>query len=357
MPRLIDVVTHRNVLEDELVYREPQVGDADFRMGSQVIVQENQVAVFVSKGQATDVLEAGAHTLNTNNIPILAELIGLVTSGRTPFTAEVYFINLKRMPAVRWGTNPPIVMETPGRGPGFMLLQTFGVVELAVEDPVMFLKTYGMGRPILRLTDIQDRIQTMLLGQLGKLMANQQITGIQAANKLLDELENSAESMLAEEFRAMGMGIYSFKANPFQAKDVTGEDIVKYGGDISTYERAKRLDVAQAAAENPGTAGTLAGAGVGLGVGSALGSQLDPNQAALQAQIQQQQAMIQQLMAQMAQNQQNQGAGAPQNPTTKAEVQALLDNLDMQLAKGQISEATHSRLVAKWEARLKELGG
>ena len=39
------------------------------------------------------------------------------------------------------------------------------------------------------------------------------------------------------------------------------------------------------------------------------------------------------------------------------EIRALLDSLDMQLATGQISEATYNRLVEKWQKRLEELEG
>ena len=48
---------------------------------------------------------------------------------------------------------------------------------------------------------------------------------------------------------------------------------------------------------------------------------------------------------------------APATPNTAAEIQATLDNLDMRLAAGEISEATYNKLYAKWEARLKALGG
>jgi uncharacterized membrane protein len=44
------------------------------------------------------------------------------------------------------------------------------------------------------------------------------------------------------------------------------------------------------------------------------------------------------------------------NPQTKAEIQALLDSLDMRLANGEISEAAYNRLVEKWQARLQALG-
>jgi membrane protease subunit (stomatin/prohibitin family) len=360
MARIIDVLSHANVMDDELVYREPQGGDGDFRMGSQLIVQESQAAVFVRQGQALDVLGPGSHTLSTGNLPILSGLIGMVTDGRTPFTADVYFVNLKDLPQVGWGTNPPIQMDTPGRSPGFMLLITHGVIDIGIEDAIRFVKQYAVGRPVLRLVDLRDRIQTMLLGQLAKLLSVQQITGIQAANALLDDLESGALTLLNDQFQAIGMRIKSFHANPFQAKDLTPDDIVKYGGDISTYERAKRLDVAQSAAENPGMAGGLAGAGLGLGVGQALGGQLNPEQQQQQQMLQQQQMMMQQMMMQMMQNQQGQQGkqgAAPANPQTKEEIQALLDMLDMKLANGEITEATYNTLSAKWQARLKELGG
>src|SRR5258708_28448710 len=127
MARIIDVISHANVGEDEFIWREPQEGNGDFRMGSQLIVQESQAAVFVRQGQALDVLGPGSHSLSTGNIPILAGLVGMGTNGKTPFTAEVYFIHLRDLPQAPWGTNPPIPTDTPGRSPGFCLPSTHGV--------------------------------------------------------------------------------------------------------------------------------------------------------------------------------------------------------------------------------------
>jgi membrane protease subunit (stomatin/prohibitin family) len=358
MPRIIDVLSHANVMDDELVYREPQGGDGDFRMGSQLIVQESQAAVFVRQGQALDVLGPGSHSLSTGNIPVLAGLLGMVTSGRTPFTADVYFVNLKDLPQVGWGTNPPIQMDTPGRSPGFVLLITHGVIDIKISEPVRFVKQYAVGKPVLRLGDLRDRIQTMLLSQLAQLLSTQKITGIQAANAMLAQFESGTLTMLNDQFAAIGMQIKSFNANPFQAKDLTPEDIVKYGGDISTFERARRLDVAETAAANPGMAGGLTGAGVGLGIGQAMGAQMNPEQQALQQQMQQQQMMMQQMMMQqMMQNKPAEPAAPPANPQTKEEIQAMLDSLDMKLANGQITEDTYKQLTAKWQERLKALGG
>lgn len=357
MPRIIDVVLHDNIMDDELCYREPQGGAGDFRMGSQVIVQESQAAVFVRQGQVLDALGPGSHTLSTANLPILSSLIGLVTGGRNPFTAELYFVNLKDLPQVPWGTNPPIVLETPGKGVGVVLLITHGVIDIGIDDPLRFMKQYGVGKPIVRLGDIRERIQSMLLGEVASLLSSSGAASVMDANRLLSDLEGAALARLNEQFAAIGMRIKAFEAKPFTAKEVSTEELRNYV-DFETWERIRRLEVADAAASNTGMGGGLAGAGVGLGVGQQIGAALNPEAAALQ---QQQQMMMMQMMQQMMQ-QQGQGQQAPAQatpavPQTAAEVRAYLDQLDAKLMAGEVSEELYNKLYAKWEARLKELGG
>ncbi|MBP8975040.1 MAG: SPFH domain-containing protein [Anaerolineae bacterium] len=356
MPRIIDVVSHDNIMDDELCYREPQGGSGDFRMGSQVIVQESQAAVFVRQGQVLDALGPGSHTLSTANLPLLSSLIGLVTGGRNPFTAELYFVNLKDLPQVPWGTNPPIVLETPGKGVGVVLLITHGVIDIGIDDPLRFMKQYGVGKPIVRLGDIRERIQSMLLGEVASLLSSSGAASVMDANRLLSDLEGAALARLNEQFAAIGMRIKAFEAKPFTAKEVSTEELRNYV-DFETWERIRRLEVADAAASNTGVGGGLAGAGVGLGVGQQIGAALNPDAAALQ---QQQQMMMMQMMQQMMQQQQGQQAPAQATstvPQTAAEVRAYLDQLDAKLMAGEVSEELYNKLYAKWEARLKELGG
>jgi membrane protease subunit (stomatin/prohibitin family) len=356
MPRIIDVIDHTNVMDDEFAYREPQQGSGDWRMGSQVIVGESQAAVFVRGGEALDVLGPGRHTLSVANIPILAGLIGLATSGRTPFTADLYFVNLKDMPQVGWGTNPPIVIETPGKGMGVALLITHGVIDIGVDDSMRFVKQYAVGKPITRLSNIKDRIQSMLLGEIAQLITLSKVQSIPEANALLGELEGALLAKVNEKFQALGLRIKAFESNPFTAKNVTLEELRNYVS-LDVWERVQRLQIAQSAAENPGLGGALAGAGVGMGVGQQLGAALNPDAAALQQQMAQQQMMMQQMMMQMMQNQQGQqptqdAASAPANPQTKEEVQALIDGLDIKLMNGEISEDIYNKLLAKWQAKL-----
>lgn len=58
-------------------------------MGTQLIVQEGQAALFVCGGVVADVFYPGTHTLSTDNILILKKLINLPFGGMTPFSAAM----------------------------------------------------------------------------------------------------------------------------------------------------------------------------------------------------------------------------------------------------------------------------
>lgn len=370
MPRIIDVIDHVNVADDELVWREPQDREGDFRFGSQLIVNESQAAVFVRAGQALDVFGPGRHTLSTANLPILSSIIGLATSGRTPFTAYVYFINLRNMPQVGWGTSKPIYLRT-NTGLGITLLRTHGVMDISITDPMMFLKKYAMNRPLTTLRDIKDRIQTMLLGEINTILLKSGAQDLMEANSILEEIEGAMLAKVNEKFAEVGMKIHSLEANPFDTVTMPIEemrDIVPLDVWKEIYEMQKRMDIGLAAASNE-SAGNLASAGIGFGLGQQLAGQMSgagggqsAEVQALQQQLQQQQMMMQQMMNQMmmmnnqAQQQATPAPTSSSNPQTKAEIQALIDNLDAKLMSGEISEATYQKLVDKWQKRLDSMG-
>jgi membrane protease subunit (stomatin/prohibitin family) len=148
----------------------------------------------------------------------------------------------------------------------------------------------------------------------------------------------------AEEFESRGVtltSVYVEYLGPTEETAKAIDEAASMGalGDMSAYMQFQAARAMRDAAQQPG-AGT-AGEGVGLGAGLGMGMTM----AQMMAQSMQQPA------------QQPAAAAAPATPTTPAEIQATLDNLDMRLAAGEISEDIYKKLYEKWEARLKELGG
>lgn len=73
----------------------------DFNAMTQLIVHESQKVIFFMNGQALDLFGPDRHTLETQNIPKIGELMNRNTDGETPFHCEFYYINKTMQMAVK----------------------------------------------------------------------------------------------------------------------------------------------------------------------------------------------------------------------------------------------------------------
>jgi len=170
MARIFDVIEYPNEMTDEIVHRFPEEGIGDYRIGSQVIVREAQQAVFFRDGKALDSFGPGRHTITTANIPYLINLLGKAFNDRTPFPAEVYFVSMKEFADLKWGTPQPIVVRNSGVGLGIALLQGFGSYSVQVSDPQQFVTQIVGTQGAYRMTDVENRLRSMLLSKLQDLL-------------------------------------------------------------------------------------------------------------------------------------------------------------------------------------------
>jgi excisionase family DNA binding protein len=277
MARIFDVVEYPNEMRDEIVHRFPEEGSGDFRIGSQVIVRESQMAVFFRDGKALDSFAPGRHTITTANVPYLIDLIGKAFNDRTPFTAEVYFVSVREFADQKWGTPQPIIVRNPGMGLGVALLQGFGTYSFQVSDPQQFVTQIVGTTGIYRTGDIQSRLRSMLLSKLQDLLG--ETTKAKSVPELIgltEEIGSGVRAKGQDDFKALGLTLKSFYIENLKPSDKSAEELRAMGMlDMATYTQLQAADAMRDAAQNPsGGAGLTAGIGAGMGIGNVLSQTL-----------------------------------------------------------------------------------
>jgi excisionase family DNA binding protein len=278
MARIFDVIEYPNEMRDEIVRRFPEYGPGDFRIGSQVIVRESQVAVFFRDGNALDVFGPGRHTITTYNIPLLIDRIGrAIFNDRTPFPAEVYFVSMREFVDRKWGTPQPIIVRNPGMGLGVALLQGFGTFSFQVGEPQQFITQVVGAQGIFRTGDVESRLRSMLLSKLQDLLGETAAKhSVPELIGLTNELGAGVRASAERDFAAIGLNLKSFYIENMKPSSTSAEELRAMGMlDMQTYTQLQAADALRDAAQNPsGGAGLTAGIGAGVGIGSVMSQSL-----------------------------------------------------------------------------------
>lgn len=347
MARVFDIIEFVDEGRQEIVHRFPERGGGEFRLGSQLIVRESQAAVFFRDGKALDVFGPGRHTITTANVPLLANLIGLPFGGESPFKAEVYFVTLRELLDLKWGTPEPITIRDAVLR--MARLRAFGTFAMAIGDPQLFVSKIVGTQGLYRTAEIERFLRSIIVTKLTDLLGEmgRSILDIPA---MMEELAAGVRSKAADDFAARGINltaIYIESISPTEETAKAIDEAAAMGaiGDMSAYMQFQAARAMRDAAQQEGGGAGLTGAGVGLGAGAGLGMSM----AQMMGQAMQQ--------GQQQGEQQGQGQRAPATPQTVEQIQETLDNLDMRLAAGEISEDLYNRLYTKWEERLEELKG
>lgn len=186
-----------------------------FVLGSQLIVNQGQEAIFFRGGEALDIFKAGTYTLNSGNLPILKRFVNKPFGGKTPFSAEIYFINKTDNLNLKWGTATPIPLEDAKCGI-IIHLCARGQYGVFIENSRLFVARIIGAIPngsklnqLMVLRYFNGLINTKIKSVIAKFMINEKVSFLEIT-QYLSELSELFEQELRIEFHRFGIKLTNF---------------------------------------------------------------------------------------------------------------------------------------------------
>ena len=151
-------IARNDAARADIIYRYPE---KNIRTLTQLTCQPDECAVFVKNGKVEGILGPGVHSLESNNIPFLSNLLEKATGGNL-FIAEIYFVSTREITGLKFGgplgtiTDPVTQMMCDAR--------VFGEFSVKVTDPAkLIFGSVGSGRSLQTGNAFLDWFKQILL--------------------------------------------------------------------------------------------------------------------------------------------------------------------------------------------------
>jgi len=208
---LLKAIEWQDPSKNTILYKYPMDGRT-IQFGSKLTVRDSQVAIFMNKGKIADIFGPGMHTLKTSNLPILTQLLALPFGFKSPFYADVFFINTKQFTNQKWGTSSPITMRD--KDFGSIRIRGYGSYAFKVTNPEAFLKEMAGTNSNFTTDDIQGYFRSHLVTSISDTIAESKISALDLSANL-NEFSNVALEDAKNKFLSFGIELTQLNIESF----------------------------------------------------------------------------------------------------------------------------------------------
>ncbi len=243
---------------EDIAYRFPKLS---LKYGSQVVVKENQWAIFFRDGKAYDVFGPGRHTITSNNIPFLTAALRALKIIGDIFECEVIFVSNSQFRGNFGGQ----AYSAPSGSIQYQAeIGFYGYLLYKVEDPKLFVVEFFGNRGASTSGDVENYVRGFINERVIDEFANFDIFNLV---KNVDETTDKVALIITDEAARIGLKIVD---TVFEGVKIP-EEARRFASGMGQQAMAMQY-MKETTAELPPGGGGAAAAGVGAGVGIAMGT-------------------------------------------------------------------------------------
>ena len=267
--QLIAVIQWNEPEQGILAYRFP-MQDMEIENGGRLTVRESEMALFVNEGKIADVFGPGLYTLNTENLPLLSDLMNWGKGFESPFKSDVYFFSTHLEIDQKWGTATPITIRDSEFGA--VSVRSYGIYSYRIVDPRAFFTQISGTRQSYGVADLEDQLRNTIIARMTEVFATSDLAFLDlAANE--SALAAKISEQVKPAFTALGLDLTQFVVENVSLPDALQKSLdqrigMKIVGDLDRYSQFAAAQAMTIAAANPSGGAAI---GMGLGAGAAIG--------------------------------------------------------------------------------------
>ena len=184
----------------------------------------------------------------------------------SPLRAEMYFVNMKVFANLKWGTRDPVAFKDSELG--LIRLRAFGVFNLRIVQPVLFINTMVGTQGVFTTEEIEEYLNRVIVSRFNDYMG-ETIDSIMNLPAKYDELADGLATRLKDDFRHFGLGVANIYINaitppPEVQKAIDDRSRVGVFDDMNKLMQMKAAMAMEKASESEGEGSMGMGTSLGL---------------------------------------------------------------------------------------------